>query len=852
MSLDLDPAPSEADALLAAADQRRDAASWTEAAELYGRVVALRPEAWPLMVQQGHCLKEAGYLSEALARYQDAERLAPEDADLQLQLGHAHKLLGQRREAAQHYARAVSLDPGNADAWREASATASWLEGPAETRIAPVPAFDPPPAAQPAEPPADALPPAPDAPPALLVEPPATPELPAAAPEAEIPPAPAVEEPPAEPAAPVLYHDPFAHDPFAEPAAPAAPPPAPAPIPEPAAPAPAPVIAAAPPAASVAPAAGGTTHLYLDVSDVLVYFNGFRTPTGIQRVQMGIVRRAMSEGAPAGLRIQLADYDRQALCWREVPAEAFDALCAQAGTGADPAEPGWVAARDALRARIAGSAPIAFPTGAILVNLGNSWGLSEYFRALRDMQRRHGLRYIPFLHDCVPLIVPEHCQQSMVRDYARWFAAMALHADGLICNSQNTLQDVRRQMEALLPGIAPAGHVVRLDADPRELMAPAPGAGLEALRALRPGESYALFVATVESRKNHLLVFSAWLQLLRQHGPARVPRLVCVGKPGWHAEAAMTLLRNAPELQRHVLLLSQVSDQELDALYEGCAFTVYNSHYEGWGLPITESLAHGKVVVTPRHSALTEAGGEAALYFTPQNLPELVALLERVAFDAGFRQAQEAVVRERGRPRSWSAVKDDVLAAIADLARQAPRPPLQQAQLALGQRYATRRSMAPRPELAQAMADATREGPGWHRMEEWGVWCREGSAALRLPLPPQAAGAPLRLYLELRTPPEALNVTLRAAADGSVLAVAELALQPQGDVTYMLDLPALPAGTPLDLELDNGAGIPAEGIAGEAETRIGAGLRGFMLCRLDDHASRLAFLEQQSFLTPAS
>ncbi|WBV41693.1 glycosyltransferase family 1 protein [Pseudoroseomonas cervicalis] len=836
MSLDLDPAPSEADALLAAADQRRDAAAWSEAAELYGRVVLLRPDAWPLMVQQGHCLKEAGYLSEALARYQDAERLAPEDADLQLQLGHAHKLLGQRREAAEHYARAVTLDPGNADAWREASATASWLEGPAETRIAPVPAFDAPAEARP-EAAAEAPPPAvaeapPEPAPSPAPPPPAAPQpdaqpLPEAAAEAE---------------APLHYHDPFAHDPFAVPLAPAAPS-APA---LPAAPVP------APPAASATPAASGTTHLFLDVSDVLVYFDRARTPTGIQRVQMGIVRRAMAEAAPPGLRIQLVDYDRSALCWREVPAEGFEALCAQAATGADPAEPGWSAARDALRARIAAGAPIGFPSGAILANLGNSWGLSEYFRALREVQRRHAVRYIPFLHDCVPLIVPEHCQQSMVRDYARWFAAMALHADGVICNSQNTLQDVRRQMAALLPGLDLTGHVVRLDADPRALMAPVPGAGLEALRALRPGESYALFVATLESRKNHLLVFSAWLQMLRQHGPARVPRLVCVGKPGWHAEAAMTLLGNAPELQRHVLLLPQISDQELDALYEGCAFTVYNSHYEGWGLPITESLAHGKVVVTPRHSALTEAGGEAALYFTPQNLPELVTLLERVAFDAGFRQAQEAVVRERGRPRSWSAVKDDVLAAVVALARQPARPPLQQAQLVLGQRYATRRGAAPRPELAQAMADATREGAGWHRMEDWGVWCREGSAALRLPLPPQAAGAPLRLYLELRTPPEALAVTLRATAASAVLAVVELALQPQGDVTYMLDLPALPAGTPLDLELDNGAGIVAEGIAGEAETRIGAGLRGFMLCRLDDHASRLAFLEQQSFLTPAS
>src|SRR3546814_7671454 len=43
-----------------------------------------------------------------------------------------------------------------------------------------------------------------------------------------------------------------------------------------------------------------------------------------------------------------------------------------------------------------------------------------------------------------------------------------------------------------------------------------------------------------------------------------------------------------------------ISDSEFAALYRACAFTVYPSHYEGWGLPVTEALAHGQIPVIAR------------------------------------------------------------------------------------------------------------------------------------------------------------------------------------------------------------------------------------------------------------
>lgn len=741
----------DSDTLLARAEAFRANREWLAAAEAYRAYLALRPDDWGILVQEGHCLKEGGRVAEALARYREAEAYAPEDADLQVQIGHAQKVLGRWHEAARTYRRALAMNPASQAARIETAATAEWLTGPeidAADRAALSPAQDSDPRFAPFRP---------------------------------------------------------------------APQPAPGP---------------------------NTINLVLDITDLLHYFTDRRTPTGIQRVQSGIITRALASPAP-DMAITLAFFDNRLRVWKPLDRNAFARLCALSATGSDPEEGEWVQLRDAIRRRLNATPALRFPANAMLVNLGNSWSLTDYFRALRQVQREQGVRYVPFVHDCVPLIVPEHCLSTLVHSYVRWFSALGLHAHGLLCNSENTRRDVREHTEALGAGLTPPAHVVRLDADPRGLLPPRQSdAQPEALRDLRPGESFALFVATLESRKNHLLVFSAWLQLLRQHGPDAIPRLVCVGKPGWHSEAALNLLNTSPELGRHVLMLPHVSDQELDALYESCTFTVYNSHYEGWGLPITEALAHGKVTVTPRHSALVEAGGEVATYFTPQSLPDLTATLEKVILDPAYRAAQEQRIRAQDRPRTWDAVKDDALAAIRQLASLPARPVAEAAPLTLGQIYALRRMESPTPALAPAMADLIRDGSGWYPLENWGVSTMAGIATLRLPLPPDA-DAPLRACLTLRAPGD-MEVEFRFHTPGGPTSTFLITLQAGETQTCLFDLPA-PSGPILVLDIDSGEGQYALQF-GEAR-RLGVGLINLMLCRLEDHAARIAFLEDHSFNT---
>ena len=353
-----------------------------------------------------------------------------------------------------------------------------------------------------------------------------------------------------------------------------------------------------------------------------------------------------------------------------------------------------------------------------------------------------------------------------------------------------------------------------------------------------------LFVGTIESRKNHLLVFRAWLALLRRHGAEAVPDLVCVGKRGWLAEAALKLHGNSAALRAKVHLLHGVPDTELEALYQGCLFTLYNSFYEGWGLPVTESLAHGKVPLVPDHSALREAGRHGAVFFTPQSEPDLVEKLERLIFDAGFRTAREAELAAGPRPRRWAELAAQLQAQVQQTSHATLPPPRDRLSLRLGEVHALRLLPGPEPSLAMAIADVLRDGPGWFGLEDWGVWTTPGQSLLRLPLEADAAPGRLRIYLDLVAPPQPLRFRIRASLRGGPPgAFRQIEAKAAESLFCTLEVTAEAAGE-LVIEFETGQGVTLPAGTAGGDRQVGIGVRSVMVCRRDDLAARLDYLER--------
>ena len=67
-------------------------------------------------------------------------------------------------------------------------------------------------------------------------------------------------------------------------------------------------------------------------------------------------------------------------------------------------------------------------------------------------------------------------------------------------------------------------------------------------------------------------------------------------------------LASSPELNAQVSLLSRLPEEDLACLYRNCLFTLYPSHYEGWGLPVTESLSWGKAALISDASSRERSG----------------------------------------------------------------------------------------------------------------------------------------------------------------------------------------------------------------------------------------------------
>src|SRR5262249_13822891 len=87
-----------------------------------------------------------------------------------------------------------------------------------------------------------------------------------------------------------------------------------------------------------------------------------------------------------------------------------------------------------------------------------------------------------------------------------------------------------------------------------------------------------------------------------------------------------------------VRYLGTVSDETMRALFQEATAFVFLSAYEGFGLPILESMASGTPVICSNLTSIPEVAGDAALYVVDFRVEEIAQLLLRVPTDPATRR----------------------------------------------------------------------------------------------------------------------------------------------------------------------------------------------------------------------
>jgi glycosyltransferase involved in cell wall biosynthesis len=309
--------------------------------------------------------------------------------------------------------------------------------------------------------------------------------------------------------------------------------------------------------------------------------------------------------------------------------------------------------------------------GDILAVFGAAWVVSDFMSCIERATREKGLRLALLIYDIIPLRRAEWFEERLANAFRTWFDCTLPLADVVLTISAATARDVTQYAQSAKLVLRAAPTPIPVGTGFKKNDASSPIASPELSSRLPPANSYVLVVSTIEARKNHLLLFRVWRRLLEDMPAESVPTLVFAGKVGWLVSDLMEQLNTVKFLDGKIIHVDGPTDQELEALYVGCLFTLFPSFYEGWGLPVTESYSFGRPCVVSNTSSLPEAGGSLARYIDPESTTDAYRVIRETIEDrAGLRAWRNRVGREF-KPVEWSQSARAVLKAL-DTTKDAP------------------------------------------------------------------------------------------------------------------------------------------------------------------------------------
>ncbi len=282
---------------------------------------------------------------------------------------------------------------------------------------------------------------------------------------------------------------------------------------------------------------------------------------------------------------------------------------------------------------------------------------ADIFHATKLLHPPHRPRLTATLHDMTCWLLPQFHQAANVAAEKRFAATIWKRADGLMAVSESTRRDAIQvlgldpaRIRVIYPGVASAYFTADT----------ATAAAARLKHALnRP---YALYVGTVEPRKNLAGMLDAWAALsasVRQEFD-----LVLAGPEGWQSAETMQRLRSDTGGVRY---MGYVPETDLPGITAGASAFVYPSFYEGFGFPVAQAMAAGVPVVTSNISSLPEVTGGAAALIDPYSVSEIRDALETLLTSPAMRARLSDAGRSRARIFTWDACARDSLLFCRDI-----------------------------------------------------------------------------------------------------------------------------------------------------------------------------------------
>lgn len=292
-----------------------------------------------------------------------------------------------------------------------------------------------------------------------------------------------------------------------------------------------------------------------------------------------------------------------------------------------------------------------------LLSMGCTWATAGHAEAAAA-ERAHGVRVVRMIYDLIPTLKPQWVSPVFCRQFTDWARNILECSDHVLTISEFSKQEILRYSAEC--GFEPAPiAVVRLG----DVIDAVHTAETPPLPRFVPSRPFFVCVSTLDVRKNHRLLYDAWSRMAAAD-PDACPDLVCIGTQHLLVDDLLHEIRHDRLVNGRIHLLDDVADSELAWYYAACRATIYPSRYEGWGLPVAESLGHGKLCLASNATSIPEIDGELPVFFDPLDPHELAGLVWKTLDDPDWVRDREQAIRDSFRPTPWSQTAGQLLAAL--------------------------------------------------------------------------------------------------------------------------------------------------------------------------------------------
>jgi len=286
------------------------------------------------------------------------------------------------------------------------------------------------------------------------------------------------------------------------------------------------------------------------------------------------------------------------------------------------------------------SSPTAF------FDIDSNWNVILKREDLYPLLKQNGFLIFNFIYDLIPILLPEFAHETTAKNFTSFIKAVYNHSDLVMFDSHSAKNDFL--------------EIQKKENNIREIPTRVIGLGSDFLKVeIQQQEKniqnildkkYILFVGTLEPRKNQADVLEAFETIASKYPDLN---LVFIGKKGWKVESLIRKIVNHPLKNKQLYWLDNIDDNTLKQFYKNAFLVTYLSKYEGYGLPIAESLSYGNITITSKNSSMYEVGRDAADYVVYNSLNELISLITLYCDNDELYKAKKEFIKKVFKTTSW-------------------------------------------------------------------------------------------------------------------------------------------------------------------------------------------------------